>query len=243
MADDSSARPSEPQSSTDFDHNVAEVAGSLTRLTRMIESRIVPALDRIAVALERRETARPDTNQSGSLDRRATGFAEIRLALTQRRWDDADALLENVLHEFPDDPEGNALQGELARSREQALDELRLRLDASRSVNDPIAVIALHEEMTVLLRGEARRELERDVVRWLIGALQRRMRSGTVRSDVVELATRVAERFGTTPEGASVRASLPTLRRSAGLCPRCGGPYAGIEEACPKCLGPGLVAL
>ena len=226
MADDSSARPSEPQSSTDFDHNVAEVAGSLTRLTRMIESRIVPALDRIAVALERRETARPDTNQSGSLDRRATGFAEIRLALTQKRWDDADALLENVLHEFPDDPEGNALQGELARSREQALDELRLRLDASRSVNDPIAVIALHEEMTVLLRGEARRELERDVARWLIGALQRRMRSGTVRSGrdrtrhegrrAVRHHARGGQRSRFVADVASQRGPVPSLRRA--LC-------------------------
>jgi predicted amidophosphoribosyltransferase len=61
-----------------------------------------------------------------------------------------------------------------------------------------------------------------------------------VQGDVAELAARAAESFGDTPEGASLRASLPTLRRSAGLCPRCAQPYAGIDEACPQCLA-GLV--
>jgi predicted amidophosphoribosyltransferase len=39
-----------------------------------------------------------------------------------------------------------------------------------------------------------------------------------------------------TPEGASLRASLPTLRRAAGLCARCARPYKGIADACPACL-------
>ena len=37
-------------------------------------------------------------------------------------------------------------------------------------------------------------------------------------------------------QGASVRAALPTLRRSVGLCPRCAQPYTGVAEACPRCL-------
>jgi hypothetical protein len=66
--------------------------------------------------------------------------------------------------------------------------------------------------------------------------IQRRLRTGTIRADVVVLAARVAESFGGTTEGASIRASLPTLRRSAGLCPKCAEPYAGVGDACPKCL-------
>jgi hypothetical protein len=42
--------------------------------------------------------------------------------------------------------------------------------------------------------------------------------------------------FCHTVEGASLRASLPTLRRSAGLCPRCAQPYTGLANACPQCL-------
>ena len=66
--------------------------------------------------------------------------------------------------------------------------------------------------------------------------IQKRLRAGTIRIDVVELAAKVAERFDHTSEGASLRAALPTLRRSAGLCARCGKPYTGIADACPVCL-------
>jgi hypothetical protein len=113
--------------------------------------------------------------------------------------------------------------------------ELRARLDASRSANDPDAVIALRDELARQLDVEALGILDREVVGWLIKLIQRRMRAGTVRTDVVLLAARVADRFGTTVEGASLRASLPTLRRSAGLCPVCGEPYAGLEDRCPRC--------
>ena len=53
---------------------------------------------------------------------------------------------------------------------------------------------------------------------------------------MVQLAARFAESFAATVEGASVRASLPTLRRSVGLCPRCAQPYIGVADACPNCL-------
>ncbi|MFO0950400.1 MAG: hypothetical protein U0835_04475 [Isosphaeraceae bacterium] len=55
--------------------------------------------------------------------------------------------------------------------------------------------------------------------------IQKRLRTGTVRPDVAVLAGRVADSLDDTPEGASLRASLPTLRRAAGLCARCAQPY------------------
>ncbi len=69
-----------------------------------------------------------------------------------------------------------------------------------------------------------------------MGLLMRRMRTGSVGGDVARLADRIASEFPDSPEGASLKASLPTLRRSAGLCARCSQPYTGIEAACPECL-------
>ena len=63
--------------------------------------------------------------------------------------------------------------------------------------------------------------------------IQKRMRQGAMTTDIALLATRVAAAFDATPEGASLRAALPTLRRSVGLCARCGQPYTGIADACP----------
>jgi hypothetical protein len=217
----------------------AALAAAVARVADLIESRIAPSLDRIAAALEAAPSRPAAAEPSG---RRAEALAEVRLAMAAARWDHAETLAEAFAREFPDDPEAVALPAQVARGRAEAIDALRSRLDASRQVNDPDSVIALHDELVVLLRGDARRELEREVVRWLINLLQRRMRAGTVRPDVVELATRVADRFGTTAEGASVRASLPTLRRSAGLCARCGAPYTGIEDACPRCLAAAAAA-
>jgi len=108
-------------------------------------------------------------------------------------------------------------------------------------VNDPDRVLELHASLVVLSLGDAeQRELDHQVSRWLIGTIQKRLRGGTIGADVVELIGRIADRFDHTPEGASLRASLPTLRRCAGLCPRCGLPYTGIEDACPACLGTDL---
>lgn len=122
-----------------------------------------------------------------------------------------------------------------ASAASDGVDALRARLEASRSANDPEAVLALRDELARHLAAEALGDLDRDLARWLIRLIQRRMRAGTVRADVVQLAARVAERFGGTVEGASLRASLPTLRRSAGLCPVCGEPYTGLQDRCPRC--------
>jgi hypothetical protein len=32
-----------------------------------------------------------------------------------------------------------------------------------------------------------------------------------------------------------VRASLSTLRRSVGLCPKCSQPYTGVADSCQRC--------
>ncbi len=126
---------------------------------------------------------------------------------------------------------------EVSSHRESAETDLRARLDASRQANDAESVLNYRSQLIPLLAEEIRRQLDAELIRWFMALLMCRMRAGTVRADVAQLAEAIAEAFPTSTEGASLRASLPTLRRSAGLCPRCSEPYTGEDDACPQCLG------
>ena len=80
-------------------------------------------------------------------------------------------------------------------------------------------MVDLRDALTEHLRGDDLDDLDRELVRWLVGEIQRRVQAGPIRPDVATLAARVVDSFADTPEGAALRASLPNLRRSAGLCP------------------------
>ena len=203
------------------------------RLVELIESRSLPLLERIAVALEKAPSM---ASAAGAGRGRGRGLVEFRIAVDEGRWDHAEAIARELAIEHPDDPEVSALLDELGRSRQFAVDDLRQRIEAARQANDPEGAIASRDELAAILRGEAILEVDRSLVKWLMALIQRRLRTGTIRPDVVALASRVAESFGGTTEGASLRASLPTLRRCAGLCPKCAEPYAGVGDACPKCV-------
>jgi hypothetical protein len=119
----------------------------------------------------------------------------------------------------------------------RAVADLRARLDAARRGDDPDGVIDCRDALTEYLRGDALKDLDRRLVRWLVGRVQAQAGSGTVAGAVAAatLAGRVAESFGDTPEGASLHAALPRLRRQAGLCPRCARPNPGPDASCPRC--------
>jgi len=204
-------------------------AEAARRAANLVEWNVVPALGRIAVALERAAAAPRD-------DGRALAVAGARQAIADGRWDLAGRLVAAFARDFPTAPEAAALADELTQAHEEVITDLRARLDAARSANDAEQAIEFRDQLTQHLRGDPLKELDRDMIKWLMALIQRRLRTGTVRSDVAVLAARVADSFGDTPEGASLRASLPTLRRSAGLCARCAKPYNGIAEACPSCL-------
>lgn len=206
---------------------------TMRRMAEQIGRQVVPALERLADAREQPPPAPAD-------DGRARAGAEVRHAIEEGRWGQAQRLAQVFSRDFPDAAEADQLAAEAARGRGEAIAALRARLDASREANDPDTVLALHDELGRLLDEVPRTDLDRQVIAWLMGLIQKRMWTGTVRADVVELAARAADRFGHTREGASLRASLPILRRSAGLCPRCAQPYAGIDDACPSCLAGGL---
>jgi hypothetical protein len=163
-------------------------------------------------------------------------LAEIRQAIRAGAWDAAAARVATFADAHPGEPEAERLAADLAAAREAAARELLVKVEAAREVNDPERVIELRDALRPLIEAEALRTLDRDLAKWFLALIQRRLRAGTVRVDVAELAGRVAESFDDTPEGASLRASLPTLRRAAGLCARCAQPYVGIEKACPACL-------
>ena len=204
-------------------------AEAARRTADLIESRALPLLERIAAALERA----PST---AAADGRAGGFVEFRKAVDEGRWVHADAIVRDLTREYPDDPAVLALADELGRLRQFAIADLSDRIEAARLANDPDGAIGSRDELAQILHGDAIKEVDRPLVRWLMGLVQRRLRTGTIGADVVGLAGRVAESFGGTAEGASLRASLPTLRRSAGLCPKCAEPYKGVGDACPRCL-------
>jgi len=159
----------------------AEAAG---RTADLIELHMVPALGRIALALERERPA---------------AAAELR----------------------------------------PAIEDLQARLAAARGADDPDRVIDCRDALTEHLRGEALHELDHQVVRWLVSRVQARSRAGTPAgaTAAAALAARVVESFGDTAEGASLRAALPSLRRNAGLCPRCARPNPGGAALCPRCAG------
>ncbi len=137
-----------------------------------------------------------------------------RLAEAEERLDRFDAL-------FPGDPAVAAFEERLEAARRDAAEGHLAQIDAARRVKDPDRVLELFRAAGPSLEADRRSELERDLAKWFLELLHRRLRVVPIQADVVQLAAQVAETFGTTLEGASLRASLPTLRRSVGLCPRC----------------------
>lgn len=206
------------------------------RSADLIEHAVVPALLRIAEAVERAEPL------AGPVaDGRAAALARARQAVKAGDWLEAESLALDLARDFPDAPEGAALLERIARGREATIEDLRARIDAAKQVNDPGRVLELRDALVDYLDAEALRELDLALASWLMGLVRLGMSERPLRPDVVVLAARVAERFAGTPEGASLRRALPVLRRSVGLCPQCAEPYAGIDDACPECLARAVV--
>jgi hypothetical protein len=124
--------------------------------------------------------------------------------------------------------------GAAAGVRDPAAD-LGVRLEAALAAEDPDRVIACRDALTQHLRGEALRDLDRRVVRWLFDRIQKQVNSGQATPELAALVARVADSFGDTPEGASLHDALPGLRRRAGLCPRCARPNRTNADVCPDC--------
>jgi hypothetical protein len=210
----------------------ADGAEAAWRTSELVELRLIPALGRIAETLDRVQP--PDRDQE-----KARLISAVRRALADHQFGQAERLVQAFARDYPGSSEASMLVGELAEGRQAIVDDLRAQLDAARASGDAHGVIDLRDALTQHLRGDPLKDLDRRVVRWLVGLIQKRISTGTARVEVAELAARIADSFGDTPEGASLLASLPSLRRDAGLCPRCARPYEGPADACPRCLSNG----
>ena len=202
-------------------------ADAAWRTADLIELRMIPTLGRIANALEKTDPAA-----------QGNASATIRKAIADGRWEDAERLIESLARDSQAASEASALGDELGRARDRVIETHRQEMEAGRAANDPDRVIDARDALTLHLRGERLVDLDRQLVRWLVTLLQGWVRSGRRAHDAALLASRVAETFGDTAEGASLRAALPNLRRKAGLCPRCGRPFQGSAsaDACPRCV-------
>jgi hypothetical protein len=204
---------------------------------RSQQSEILSKLgERLALAVESRPAAGELAPSSPGRDSaREERLADLRRAIRANEWNEADSILRSLIDERSDDPRVHSLGAELNAARGAWVNQQMSQLDAARKVNDPERVLEIHGLVGPLLEAEARETHEADLSKWLLRVIHNRLRAGRIQTDVVILAGRVAETFGHTVDGASLRASLPTLRRSAGLCPRCGEPYTGLGDACPQC--------
>lgn len=173
---------------------------------------------------------------------REQSLAEIRRTIRAGKWDEAAALLDGYSPAELDDPRLAALRQEIQSAQAAARAEQLAQLNAARQVNDPDRVLEIHQSLLPLLDAETRVSLEADLSQWFLRLIHNRLRTSKIQTDLAVLAGRIADAFSHTVEGASLRASLPTLRRSAGLCSRCGQPYNGLANACPACLAQAQLA-
>jgi hypothetical protein len=204
-----------------------ELAGQLDRANRLL-LRLVEVLER------RGEAGSPVVGPDVA---RAHAVSQIESAIGGSRWTEALALLEAFEAAYPGDAKSASMRTAFEKARQGTLEERIAELKSAREVNDPARVLELYPVIAPALGPETRHSIQTEVAQWFLALIYKRLRAGKIQVEVVDLAGRFAESFAATVEGASVKAALPTLRRSAGLCPRCAQPYTGVALACPECLG------
>lgn len=207
-------------------------ADSAARTRDLVEGELIPAVTRLAEALTLLAGSGAAPQRDG-----AQAAADIRGAIRSANWMVAEDLIRALDDRAPGDPEAARLARELEDAKQSTAQSLLARVEAAREASDPERVLEHRDALVPLIHGDRLREIDRELAKWFMGLIHKRLRAGTVRPDVATLAARVAQSLDDTPEGASLRAALPTLRRSAGLCARCAQPYTGIADACPVCLG------
>jgi hypothetical protein len=204
---------------------VAEGADAAVRMCQLVESRLVPGVERAIAAIE--------ALNSGA-DPLAPEVDAVRHAIAEGRWTRAERLLDAFARDHPQATQVAALTAALSAARRAEADTLLAKLDAALADDDPSTAITCRDALTRHLGGDELGDLDRRVVRWIAGWVRRRAR-GEVAPDVASVAALAADRFGDTDEGQSLLTAVPALRRKAGLCPQCARPYPGSGEACPYC--------
>jgi hypothetical protein len=206
---------------------VAEGAEAAVRMGQIVESRLVPGVERAVAAIEA-------LNAGSGADPLAPEVDAVRRAISEGRWTRAERLLDAFARDHPQARQIAALTAALSAARGAEADALRAKLDAALADDDAGTAITCRDALTRHLGGPELADLDRRVVRWISRWVRLRAR-GEVSADVASVAALAADRFGDTDEGRALLAAVPTLRRKAGLCPKCARPYRGPGETCPDC--------
>ena len=214
----------------------ADQAEAAARTAALLEQQAIPTLGRIALALEKLSIEPQPKPRDPEDDETTRTFQIARQAIASGRWAQAEKLVGRIVKDHPG-PEAARLLAELEDARNLAVEGLMRRLEKAKLAGDGLLAVEIRDALTEHLRGDRLAGLDGELVRWLVGEIKKKVRSGPIKPEVATLASRVADSFADTPEGAALKGSIPNLRRSAGLCPRCARPHRGADDACPRCLG------
>jgi hypothetical protein len=99
---------------------------------------------------------------------------------------------------------------------------LRDELATAQAAGRVVRALDLRDAMTRHLRGDSLRDLDRSLAIWLLKLVERRVETGKVDAEVAGWVARALDSLGTMREAEPLRQALPSLRRQAGLCVRCG---------------------
>ena len=205
---------------------VADGAEAAVRTSQLIESRLVPSLERAAAAMEGLAAG-----PSGDPSVRAA--ADVRRAIREGRWTRAEALIEAFGRDHPDATEVTALTSELFAARRTEAESLRTNLDAALAADDPGSAITSRDALTRHIAGAELADLDARLIRWIARWVRSRTRGGS--AEVAAVASLAADRFGDSDEGRALLAAVPGLRRRAGLCVGCARPHRGPDDLCLDC--------
>ncbi len=208
---------------------LGDQAAALQQTAELIETRLVPALDRIVARLDQ-----PELGQSKSSppappplrfdpdaamarvpvgDGRSLSLAVIRRALDSEKLGEAERLIGQFRRDFPDAPELDELDEAADRVRRAIVARLRDQLTQARADDDAEQVIAVRDELTMYLRGPTLHKLDRRLVTWLTDALQRRLADADRLAEATTLIQRIGDSFGDAPEAEHLLRMLPELKR------------------------------
>ncbi|WP_435015812.1 hypothetical protein TA3x_003365 [Tundrisphaera sp. TA3] len=184
----------------------ADQAEASARTAELLELHAVPALNRIALALEK-ATPPPAPPAATRPDPKAQAADAARRAIDSGRWGQADRLVGAFVRDHPG-PEAAALLAALDGAHRRAADDLRDRLEEARIRGDVEAAVDHRDALTQHLRGDPLRDLDRDLARWLAGEIRRQARDGVARPVVAARAARILDSLGDMPEVAPLRSLL-----------------------------------
>ena len=218
-----------------------EVAAEKT--ADLIERQLVPGMLRVCQLLEKSNESlasqgatKPQSEIVAKVgEARLQAIDAVREAIRREWWDQARRLAASFAEQFPAAPEAKDLAAQVEAAFTRRVQSLREQLDTAERAADGETMLNTRDRLSGYLNGTELYQVDRRVAHWMATHLREALAGGRAR-EVIHLAERVVDAFGdTTNEGAQVRTALPTLRRSAGLCPDCGQPYDVSLVRCPAC--------